>query len=75
MEHPCVQDPLVVRVSEYAVSYGVSHLMVDLDYDLLESDAYIFSESYTSIFECDLETLSYGVSISMIGFSRLVFGF
>ncbi|CAN0897324.1 Putative F-box/LRR-repeat protein At5g02700 [Linum grandiflorum] len=50
------EDPLVVRVFEYAVSHGTSHLMVDLDYDIYFT--YSFSESYSCVFECDLKTLS-----------------
>ncbi|CAN1161553.1 Probable FBD-associated F-box protein At1g32375 [Linum perenne] len=55
-----VGDPLVVRIVEYAVCHGASSLMLDMDYDLFTTNAYRFSESYTSLFECDLKTLSLG---------------
>ncbi|CAN1219611.1 F-box/FBD/LRR-repeat protein At5g56420 [Linum perenne] len=55
-----VGDPLVVRIVKYAVRHGASSLMLDMDYDLFTTNAYRFSESYTSLFECDLKTLSLG---------------
>ncbi|CAN1850772.1 F-box/LRR-repeat protein 13 [Linum perenne] len=54
-----VEDPLVERVVEYAVFHGASHLDLGVDYSCSrKTNGYRFSESYTSIFGSDLETLS-----------------